>query len=536
MLPVNPARLQQIALSVAEARSLPDTLHTIVDALFATPDTALARIWLKAPGDVCDSCPMRAECDDQTECLHLAASAGAPLTGSTQRWDRLDGRFRRMPMGARKVGRIGKADEPELHDRVDGDSWLADPQWATTEGICAFAGQPMRARGQALGVLAVFSRRSLTADDLVWLRTLADHAAVAIANARAFDEIEELRKRLQLQRDYLRDEAKPGKHIIGASKALRASLASVERVAPTDASVLIEAESGAGKELFAQAIHDQSPRREHALVRVNCAAVPKELFESEFFGHVRGSFTGATTDRDGRFAVADGSTMFLDEVGEIPLDLQSKLLRVLQEGTFERIGATKTTTVDVRIVAATNRDLKQEVAAGTFREDLYYRLSVFPIRLPPLRERTADIADLARHFIALACSRFHKPELQFDGAQLRALEGYSWPGNVRELQSVIDRAVILSDGDRLPLELALPELRASASPATAPAGAGDASGFVSDQVMRQRERANVLAALEHADWKVYGDNGAASLLGLKGSTLASRMRSLAIDKSHRDGS
>ncbi|MBL4633925.1 MAG: sigma 54-interacting transcriptional regulator, partial [Kofleriaceae bacterium] len=215
------------------------------------------------------------------------------------------------------------------------------------------------------------------------------------------------------------------------------------------------------------------------------------------------------------------------------LELQSKLLRVLQEGTFERVGEAKTRTVDVRIVAATNRDLKKEVAEGRFREDLYYRLSVFPITLPPLRERSEDVAELAEHFVSVAAQRFGKPKVMLDATQLRALRSYSWPGNIRELQSVIDRAVILADGERLPLELALPELRgdASAIPVVREDEAGVA-GFVSDEVMRQRERASVVAALEHASWKIYGDSGAAALLGLKGSTLASRMRALGIDKTN----
>ena len=381
-------------------------------------------------------------------------------------------------------------------------------------------------------MLAVFSRRTLDEDDVMSLRTVSDHAAVAIANARAYEEIDCLRRRLTLQRDYLRDELRDEtsqqKGIIGTSPALEAPMASVERVGPTDATVLIEGESGTGKELFAKAIHQNSNRSEHALVRVNCAAVPKELFEAEFFGHVKGAFTGATSDRAGRFEVADHSTLFLDEVGEIPLELQSKLLRVLQEGTFERIGEATTRTVDVRIVAATNRDLKKEVAEGRFREDLYYRLNVFPIRLPPLRERTEDIAALAEHFINVAAERFKKAAPSLGATQLRALLRYEWPGNIRELQSVIDRAVILADGDRLPLEAALPELRGSAGAGRAAQAEGE--DFVPETVMRERERSNLVSALNQSGWRVSGDGGAAELLGLKASTLSSRMRSLGIDK------
>jgi len=473
---------------------------------------------------------MRASCPDQSECLHLTASAGSPREGSTGKWDRLDGEFCRFPMGVFKVGRIGKSGEAEVHRTSDGRDWFAHPDWGEREGIRSFAGHPLIFRGEVQGVLAMFSRAVLANDDLVWLRTFANHAAVAIANARAFEEIDDLRRRRELERDYLREESRDsGAYggIIGSSPALRVPLAHVERVAPTDATVLIVGESGTGKELFARAIHEGSDRRNEPLVRANCAAMPRELFESEFFGHMKGAFTGATSHRAGRFEIADGGTLFLDEVGEIPLELQSKLLRVLQEGEFERVGDTETRKVDVRVVAATNRDLAAEVAQGQFREDLYYRLSVFPLALPPLRDRSEDIEDLARHFIDRAAQRYHRPPPTLEPAQALALRRYAWPGNIRELQNVIDRAVILSDGARLPLEAALPDLRGIAP---GKMGSATSSRIMTDGEIRALERQSIIAALEKSDGKVSGPGGAAELIGVKSTTLASRIRALGIER------
>lgn len=287
----------------------------------------------------------------------------------------------------------------------------------------------------------------------------ADQAAVAIANARAFEEIESLRQRLELENEYLRSEVKENfDRFVGESAALRKVLEQIELVAPVDASVLILGESGTGKELVARSIHERSKRRNRALVKVNCASIPDELFESEFFGHVRGAFTGAVRDRVGRFEVADGGTIFLDEIGEIPLTLQAKLLRILQEGEFEPVGEEHTRHVDVRIIAATNRNLSEEVAGRRFREDLYFRLSVFPLETPPLRARREDIPVLAAHFLKQAVIRFnlHTDTLGLTQVNRKELQAYSWPGNIRELQNVIERAVILARGRPLRFHLEEP--------------------------------------------------------------------------------
>ena len=532
---MNPDALQAVALACAQARSLDRVLQEVVDGLIKQQGVALARIWLEGPGDICAVCPMRPECPDQTRCLHLMASAGGSLDGA-ESWCGLEGHFRRIPLGVRKVGRIGSSGAPMLiHDVRDNDEWIAHPEWARREKIRTFAGQPLVFRDQQLGVLAVFSRSGIDEQQHRWLRTFADNSAVAIANARAFEEIAALRARLEEERDYLREEVKEVQahgEILGSTASLKKVLRQITLVAPTDAGVLLQGESGTGKELVARAIHEQSGRRDRPMVRVNCASVPKDLFESEFFGHIKGAFTGALRNRVGRFQLADGGTLFLDEVGEIPLELQPKLLRVLQEGQFERVGDDQTREVDVRVIAATNRDLKKEAETGRFRQDLFFRLSVFPIEIPPLRERRKDIAQLASHFLGMAAQRLNRPLPPVTKAQLQSLEGYDWPGNVRELQNVLERAVILSPADGLCLDMALPRPEAETDDA-ATAGEPEGSVFLTEAEMRQREKKNLVAALQHAGWKVYGPGGAADLLGLKPSTLATRMRTMRIERPRR---
>jgi formate hydrogenlyase transcriptional activator len=319
-------------------------------------------------------------------------------------------------------------------------------------------------------------------------------------------------------------------HIVGESLALKKVLSQIATVAPTEAGVLVLGESGTGKELVARAVHELSTRKDRPLVRVNCASIPKELFESEFFGHVRGAFSGAIKDRTGRFELADGGTLFLDEVGEIPLELQSKLLRVLQEGQFERVGDERTRRVNVRLVAATNRDLLAEAKAGRFRLDLYYRLSVFPIELPPLRERLEDIEPLAAHFIRQGARRLGVPAPRLTKAHVQQLQSYDWPGNIRELQNVLERAVILSRSTGGRLRFELPDRPVNAGPPPVALGAAPAESLTDAELsldeLELRERAIVHAALTRTKWKIYGPDGAAALLKIKPTTLASMMKRL----------
>jgi transcriptional regulator with GAF, ATPase, and Fis domain len=336
-------------------------------------------------------------------------------------------------------------------------------------------------------------------------------------------------KCLEWENEFLQDEVRENfGDIIGRSPAVEKVLAQIATVAPTDANVLVLGESGTGKELVARAIHDLSTRKEHPLVRVNCASIPKELFESEFFGHVRGAFTGAIKDRVGRFELADGGTLFLDEIGEIPPDLQSKLLRVLQEGQFERLGDDRTRTVQVRLIAATNRDLLGEAKAGRFRLDLYYRLSVFPIEVPPLRERLEDMRLLADQFIKHAARRLGVPRPRLSKVHLQELQGYDWPGNVRELQNVIERAVILSRDGHLEFELPRRASRHGPFPNQTPPSDDDEAEELSLDELVVRERAIVSKALERSRWKIYGTDGAAALLKIKPTTLVSKMKRLGV--------
>jgi DNA-binding NtrC family response regulator len=318
--------------------------------------------------------------------------------------------------------------------------------------------------------------------------------------------------------------------IIGQSRACRRIISQIEIVSPTDASVLIMGETGTGKELIAREIHQCSRRREKPLVEVNCTSIPKELFESEFFGHTKGAFTGAIRDRAGRFEAANGGTLFLDEVGEIPLELQSKLLRVLQEKRYERIGEDRTRCADVRIVAATNRDLQKEVAAGRFREDLYYRLNVFPLKVAPLRERKEDIPLLAAHFVELLAKGLGPPKPRLTQAGLETLKSYDWPGNVRELRNVIERAVILARGG--PLEFDVPRTDSSLEQTSLrPLDVDQAEPeYLTEAEMRRRERENLFAVLMKASWKIKGVDGAAELLGMKPTTLSSRIEKMGLKR------
>ncbi|MCZ6475888.1 MAG: sigma 54-interacting transcriptional regulator [Gammaproteobacteria bacterium] len=348
----------------------------------------------------------------------------------------------------------------------------------------------------------------------------------------AFEENARLREELERERDYLREEVQVSMNfgrIIGESQALKKMLARLEAVAQTSASVLIQGESGVGKELVAHVIHARSPRANGPLVKVNCASIPHELFESEFFGHVKGAFTGAYRDRIGRFQLADGGTLFLDEISEIPIELQGKLLRVLQESQYERVGDDTTLSVDVRVVAATNRDLEELVEQGGFREDLYYRLSVFPIEVPPLRERGEDIVQLASHFLEKACIDFGHRPLTLSRQQVSLLNKYDWPGNVRELKNVIERGVILSQGKVLRLDLAMADiLRSSRFRESKPDRV--LSQVMTEQDLVALQKENLLAALSLSNGRVSGPEGAAQLIGLKPSTFTDRMKKLGIGR------
>jgi len=535
-------RLLSLAVAVAAEQNLQGVLQTIVQGLASHPGVALARIWLHFPGDICDSCFLRDECRDRTRCLHLVASAGTALHSPGEDWALLNGRFRRIPINSFIVGTVGATGKAILIQNVATEHLhLARPEWVDREGICSIAAHPFISRGEVLGVLATLTREPLDERAFAWLGTFANQAAVAIANARAFEELDRLRKQLELENAYLHEQVKEGfafGEIVGQSPALQGALRQIDMVARTDATVMITGESGTGKELAARAIHELSPRRDRPLVTVNCASVPRELFESEFFGHVKGAFTGAVRDRIGRFQLADQGTIFLDEVGEIPLELQSKLLRVLQEQKIERVGEDHERQLDVRVIAATNHNLKEDCEAGRFRRDLYYRLSVFPIELPPLRDRLEDIGPLATHFMELASRRLDCPDVRLTDGAMEQLTAYDWPGNIRELHHVIERAVILSQRGPLRIDLVLgnggsPARVTNGRPPTDVAqGQGQSAGsrVLSREELARHERENLIAALEQTGWKISGRGGAAELLGVKPTTLASRVKRFGIER------
>jgi formate hydrogenlyase transcriptional activator len=394
------------------------------------------------------------------------------------------------------------------------------------EGLNFLCALPLISRDRVLGSLAVGRRdqRPFTHDDVDFLTQVASQVAIAIENALAYGRVADLNDQLAQEKLYLEDEIRSQmnfEEIIGQSSTLRRVLAQVETVAPTESTVLIYGETGTGKELIARAVHNLSARRAGAFVKLNCAAIPTGLLESEMFGHEKGAFTGAIMQRIGRFELAHHGTVFLDEIGEIPLEVQPKLLRVLQEREFERLGSTRTLRTDARLIAATNRDLETMVAEGRFRSDLFYRLNVFPIVAPPLRERSEDIPVLVRHFVQQFSRRMNKTIETIPTETMNALTRYHWPGNIRELQNVIERAVIVSAGKSLRVPLS--ELKSAA-----PAHKAARSTPPMREMLEQAEREQILKALEESNWIVAGPAGAAARLGMKRSTLQFRMGKLGI--------
>jgi formate hydrogenlyase transcriptional activator len=402
---------------------------------------------------------------------------------------------------------------PRLQDRVK------------PHGVQSLCWLPLTTARRRLGTLVFVSRQpsAYEAADLGFLQLVANQVAVAVENALAFQQIEALKDKLAKENAYLEEEARTQHNfgeIVGDSAALRRVLKEVETVAPTGSTVLIRGETGTGKELIARALHELSPRQGRTFIKLNCAAIPTGLLESELFGHEKGAFTGAVSQKEGRFELADQGTLFLDEVGDIPLELQPKLLRVLQEQEFERLGGTRTIKVDVRLVAATHRDLAKMVADGRFREDLYYRLNVFPVLLPPLRERRDDIPRLVRHFTQQFARRMGRRIETIPSTVMDALVRYPWPGNVRELQNILERAVILSPGPTLLVPSG--DLQPTATQAPAPIAAA--------VTLADAEREHILSALRETGWVVGGPKGAAARLGMKRSTLQKKMQKLGISR------
>jgi formate hydrogenlyase transcriptional activator len=405
------------------------------------------------------------------------------------------------------------------------------------EGLVSVCCVPLISKGEAFGSLNLASKQieTFTPQEVELLGQVGSQVAIAVKNALAFKEIDELKDKLAVEKLYLEEEIRSEfnfEEIIGESPALRRALGQVELAAPANTTVLLRGETGTGKELFARAIHNLSPRQDRTFVKVNCAAIPAGLLESELFGHERGAFTGAIAQKIGRFELADKGTIFLDEVGDLPLELQPKLLRVLQEQEFERLGSNRTQRVDVRVVAASNADLSRLVSEKTFRSDLYYRLNVFPIQIPALRERREDISLLVRYFVQKFSQRFNKTVLYVPADAMDALTEYSWPGNVRELENLLERAVLLSPGKELRIPLS--ELKSSLSltkEESATAGSSEilaAPAGTPVVTLEEAERQHIVRALRQTKWRIAGPRGAAIILGMKRTTLQARMRKLGI--------
>src|SRR2546426_2229043 len=426
---------------------------------------------------------------------------------------------------------------PALRRNLEKEQQYPSDRRLLADGINSHCVVPLIVRGRCLGTLHVASETTnqYSEADAEFLQEVANQVALAVENMKAYEEIAALKVRLEEENVYLQEEIRTEhnfEEIVGNSPALLAVLRKVEQVAPTDSTVLIYGETGTGKELIARAIHDRGARKDRALVKVNCAAISAGLVESELFGHVKGAFTGAIERRVGRFELASGGTIFLDEVGELPLETQVKLLRVLQEQEFEPVGSSQTVRVDVRVIAATNRDLAEAVRAGRFRADLFYRLNVVELRVPPLRERASDIPQLAMFFLARFAKKFGRPTETISSETMDRLVHYPWPGNIRELQNVIERAVVLSRGPALELDRDLlpspsrPDATSRTDPRKAePTPAGLAA------TLEETERAHIVAALERAEGVIEGARGAAKLLGIHPNTLRSRMEKLGIKRS-----
>ncbi len=499
MAPRLEATLARVALRMASSLDVGDVLREITHGLVEELGAALARIWLLRP--------------EEPDTLSLVASAGLS--------ERLDGSRSRVRVGTLKIGQIAESRTPLCtSDLVD--PRFADQEWIRANDLHGFAGYPLVYRDELLGVLAIFSRETLAQPELDGLGVFAAQAAVALENAALFSRVEALMRRLEAENSYLREELEevrpPG--IVGQSASLRRVLGELDRVAPTTSTVLLLGETGTGKELFARAVHDKSPRRAGPMIKVNCGGITPSLLESELFGHERGAFTGAVQRRLGRFELAHGGTLFLDEVTELPLEAQTKLLRVLQEREVERVGGSTPIPIDVRIVAATNRDIAAEVRANRFRSDLFFRLNVFPIRIPPLRERREDISALVTAFLARVAAHLGGAPKELEDDAVAYLEAYDWPGNVRELENVLERAAVLARGPRIALA-DLPEL--SAAPPSADAARTDEASL--KERVHAYERSVVADALRRADGN---QSEAARLLRTSRATLQYRMKTLGL--------
>jgi len=498
--------LERVTEQMASTLDLDEVLAAITGGLIEDLGAALARIWLVEPSR------------DGPRWLRLTASAGLS--------SRLDGAHGRVALGTLKIGQIAAERRAVCLNGLEDEPRITEKGWARRHGLASFAGYPLLFRGELLGVVAMFARRELTQAEFARLARFANRAAIAVQNARTHAELAALKAQLEDENTFLHEELRnerASEAILGASAPLHDALEELRQVAPTASTVLLLGETGTGKELFARALHDASRRRDGPLIKVSCAAIAPSLVESELFGHEKGAFTGALARRIGRFERAQGGTLFLDEIGELPLETQAKLLRALQEREIERVGGSAPVPVDVRVVAATNRDLAAEIHTGRFRADLYYRLAVFPVIIPPLRARDGDVLLLASAFVERQARALHKPLRGLTAEAAAKLAAYSFPGNVRELHNVIERAAILARGPWIGLA-ELPDLSAPREAPPLPAMTEP------HRRIEEVERAHIEQVLGESGWVIEGPEGAAAALGLRPSTLRSRMVRLGVER------
>jgi formate hydrogenlyase transcriptional activator len=532
-------RVMDRMTALRDPRDLRLVLDTITGDLVEHAGAAVASIWLYTTDDQCPVCLAAGEIglDGGRPGIHSCARAGAESAEEIRRHHRLPagyglpGRVQvsRAPMLIRNADQVirrylaDRSSAPELGP--DGGEPDIELEWALSLGVRSGAAYPLIVQGDELvGVLGVMARRDIDEEEFAHIGILAQQAAISIKSAQIFEENKRLRDRLLVENAYLQEEIRGEagfSEIVGESRTLRGLLQEVRQVAATDSTVLLLGETGTGKELIARAIHQLSPRKERPLIKVNCGAISPGLVESELFGHERGAFTGAMQRRVGRFELANNGTLFLDEIGELPGESQTRLLRVLQEQEFERVGGSQPIRVDVRLIAATNRDLEAEVAAGRFRSDLFYRLNVFPARVPPLRDRKEDIPHLVQHFVAHQQRRLGKRIEGVSKEGMERLRRYSWPGNIRELQNVVERACVLAGGPVVTIPDGLTE---------GPAKAGGAERILS---LAEAEKRHIRRALEASGGTINGPDGAAVILGINPNTLRSRMEKLGLGQKKR---
>jgi transcriptional regulator with GAF, ATPase, and Fis domain len=521
--------LRRVTRDMAVTPELPVLLNSIAASIAEHTGAVMVRVFLYQTEEECEVCRARGAASNGeglgTRHLHLRADAAS--IGDIFGVDHL------LPIDTpAPPSMVARTRQPFLTNDLlrDGPGVAHVPPALLARyrenGITAAGARPVEFRGELMGVIGMLSQRPFDPDEFELLGIFADQAGMAIKSAHLFTQLEQYRERLEVENAYLQQEIKSERgfeEIVGRSPELRSVLRKVKQVAEVETTVLLTGETGTGKELIARAIHSLSPRKDRAMIKINCGAIPHGVVESELFGHERGAFTGALQRRIGRFELADKGTLFMDEAGELPLDTQVKLLRVLQEQEFERLGGVRPIKVDVRMVAATNRDLDVAVAEGRFRADLYYRLNVFPIRVPPLRERVEDIPLLVRFFLDHFQRKLAKPLRGVTPASMRRLMEYSWPGNIRELQNVMERAAVLASGTIVDV---------SAAFGVTDRPAPGAIPVVDDRIVTldEHERQQIRRALAEADGKIHGRGGAAEMLGINASTLRSRMEKHGIAK------